>query len=416
MEAYADNRRISAPRTSSDADRLIHAFCFLSLLLIGADRFGVEIGGVNFRLDQLFLAVFALLLLAKGTFRITANFWVFGFVFFSAVSTVLALNFVRAFAFWLSIVYNVFFLFYALGSYVQRYGLERMLRIFRATCFVQFAALLFQLALKVLFHYELPFLPSYGYYMGVPRFQLWFYEPSYLATYLSFWFAFACLKLIVCGERKYLPDVLCGLIMFIVTTSTSGFIAIALVLFSVYLIWIARRITLKKLIFPFGVILLFFAFRFGFSQIYDTFIARLFEGSINAASGGRIESWAETWQVFLENPAFGVGPGCYGLYLGKDVGYVPLNVSLELLATLGIFGFLFFYGLTASLIFRAVKLGRQKKTKQTNTLACLAYALLIFTIILQINQGYLRLYHWAFLGILWGGLLSRPARTQEAAV
>ena len=43
-------------------DVFIHLFCFISLLLIGADRWGIELLGVNFRVDQLFLCAFALLL------------------------------------------------------------------------------------------------------------------------------------------------------------------------------------------------------------------------------------------------------------------------------------------------------------------------------------------------------------------
>lgn len=401
---------VKTVRAESGLDRLIHFFCFLSLLFIGADRFGMEIGGVNFRLDQLFLLFLTAFLVMRGAYRIHADIWTFGFVLFAALSTLLALRFERALAFFLSILYNVVFLFWAISSYVRFYGLERMIALFRKTCFVQFGALLVQLALKVLLDYELPFLPSFGYYFDVPRFQLWFYEPSYLATFLSFWFAFSFYRLLVHGERGYLKDVVCGIIMFIITTSTSGFLAIALVVASVYMIWLFRRITFEKLLFPFFVLLLFFAFRFGFSKIYDTFIARLFEGSLNAASGGRIEGWAETFQVFLRYPVFGVGPGCYGIALGRDAGYVPSNVSLELLATLGVFGFVFFYGITLSLLFRAKKLARGRLDEDAKNLTALCYALVVFTVILQINQGYLRLYHWAFFGILWGGILSAKRR------
>ena len=101
---------------------------------------------------------------------------------------------------------------------------------------------------------------------------------------------------------------------------------------------------------------------------------------------------------------FGVGPGNYGLYLGQDAGYVPTNVSLELLATLGIGGFVAFYGLTAALAVQAFVLYRRRQTEQTFLLFSFALALLFFTVILQINQGYLRLYHWMMFGILWGAI------------
>ena len=114
--------------------------------------------------------------------------------------------------------------------------------------------------------------------------------------------------------------------------------------------------------------------------------------------------WAETWKVFIENPLFGVGPGNYGLYLGQEAGSVPSNVTLELLATLGIFATIAFYGLTLALCIQAVLLNRKKRNKGSRLLVACAVALLIFSVVLQANQGYLRLYHWLFFGMLSGGI------------
>lgn len=390
--------------TRLDLDLFIHLFCFISLLLIGADTWGVELLGVNFRVDQIFLCIFALLLVFKGAYRLTAYGWILAFVFFSFLSTLFAVSIFRGVLFFCSILYNVLFLFYGHASYVRHYGFDMFLRIFRLTMKVQFFILLFQFLLKLVTGYELPFLPSYGEYMGIYRFQLWFYEPSYLATYLMLWFTFSLIQLLLGGKREYVTDVLMCLIMFLISTSTSGFVGIALAVFVVYCMWLSRGITLKKLLFPLLLLVIFLVCLAAFPSVFEVFLGRLFDSSLDDASGGRIQGWAETFEVFLKNPFFGVGPGNYGLYLGEEAGYVPTNVSLELLATLGIGGFVAFYGMTLSLFFRAVGLYRRERTQASFLIMAFAVALILFTVILQVNQGYLRLYHWMCFGVLYGAL------------
>lgn len=385
-------------------DTFIHFFLFLSVLLIGADQWGFHFMGVNFRIDQLFLCFFSLLMVLKGEFRFTKNIWIFLFLISTLISTIFAVDIMRGILFYLSILYNVVFLFYAFASYVIYYGLEKFIKIFRITCYFQAALIVTQFVLKVIFHYELPFLPAPGEGFGLPRFQLWFYEPSYLATYISFWFALSLYMLIIKGEKNYLIDSFAALVMFIICTSTSGFIAIALSIAVVYIMWLSHGVTWKKLCFPFAMVLLAILFRFVFKDLYNAFIARLFSGDLNGASGGRIGLWNETFQVFKENLLFGVGPGNYGLYLGKGNEYVPSNVTLDVMATLGIFGLICWVGLNISLIVSAYKCRRANVLNERSLLMACVLGLIIFTVILQINQGYLRLYHWMFFGIIWGGV------------
>ena len=382
-------------------DSAIHAMCFISVLLIGADRWGLDVG-VNLRLDQIFLCVLALLLTFKNALRFTWNPWIVAFVGFSFISVIQGFNLVRGALFYCSIIYNIVFLFYTFESYVRTYGIRKFVQIFRKTLYVQFFIMLIQAGFKILAGIELPFLSSYGYYLGIPRFSLWFYEPSYLTTYLSFWFTMALYMFLIGKDKSYLKDIVMALIMFLLATSTTGFVSILLSCVVVYLIWLQKGLTAKKMMFPVMVIILFLLFRFGFSSVYDTFFARLFNQSLDSASGGRVSLWSETWQVFIDNPLFGVGPGNYGLYLGKEAGAVPSNVTLELLATVGLFATIAFYGLTAALCIRAMRIYKKEKSKDNMLLVACAVALIIFSVILQANQGYLRLYHWMFFGIISG--------------
>ncbi len=404
MEIVSAQKNINKKEVaSSTMDLVIHAFCFISVLLIGADIWGLDVG-VNLRYDQVFLGILTILLVINQKYRFTWNPWIALFLVASFVSTLFAVSIVRGAMFYFSIVYNVVFLFYAFESYVRAYGLRKLIVIFRKTMFVQFFILIFQVLLKLIMGYELSFLPSYGEYFGVPRFSLWFYEPSYLVTYLCFWFALSLYMFLIEGKKEYLKDILMALVMFLLATSTTGFLGIALSCAVIYVIWILKGFTVRKLIFPCIVLLGFLVFRFGFSSIYEVFFARLFNQSLDSASGGRISAWLETWQVFIKNPLFGVGPGNYGLYLGKDVGTVPSNVTLELMSTVGIFATIAFYGLTISLCVRAKRIHCSTKSADSALLVACAVGLIIFTIILQANQGYLRLYHWLIFGIMSGAV------------
>lgn len=390
-------------KKSDCLDALIHVFCFFSVLLIGADKWGFDVG-VNIRIDQFILLIFGFLTMIKGGFYFTKNTPLFLFVALALISTILSLNKVLGIFYFLSIVYNVIFLFYLFESYVKRYGLFKFIRILRATFYLQFLILLFQFALKVVFHYELSFLPSYGEYMGIPRFNLWFYEPSYLATYLAFWYVLSFYMLLIKGDRAYLLDLVLSLMMIVISTATTGFIAIALGFVLVFFMWLSRGVNKRTLIFILSMIVVVIVACIVFRDILAVFVGRLFGGNLDGASGGRLGGYLETVKVWLEKPLFGVGPGNYGEYFGQDNSYVPSNVTLELMATIGVFSTICFYALTFSLISRAKKINRKRKTYLSGLLYACALGLLVFTVVLQINQGYLRLYHWMIFGVISGGI------------
>lgn len=383
-------------------DSITHLFCFLSVLFIGADIIGVNLG-VNFRLVQLFLIVLTILLFVNKKYYVTFNLWIFLFLIISLLSTLFGINIRRGILYYCWIIYNTFFIFYAMSSYIKAYGLKKFIDIFRKTCYVQFGIFCLQYVLKVIVGFEFSFLPNYGYVFNIPRFKLWFYEPSYLATYLVFWLSISFYCFLIGKDKGCFKDITMCLIMLILSTSTTGFLGIAFVICGVYLLWLLKGLTLKKILFPFIVLLLLGIVYLVFKDIFDFFVGRLFTSSLDSASGGRVRGWTETYQVFLENPLFGVGPGNYGLYLGKNANYVPSNATLEMMATVGLFATIAFYALTIQLIWKAFK-SYKKHDKESILLVACAVGLLIFTIILQANQNFLRLYHWMFLGVIYGAV------------
>lgn len=372
---------------------------FFATVFIGTDIWGIDIGGLNIRFVQILFVLAALALLYNRQYRFGAPVWTFVFLGLGIVSSVFAVSMLRAFAFTFSIFYNIFFVFLVYYSYIRWRGGGRFLRIFRVSYFVQSGVLLFQFLLKIIFQFEFSFLPSYGEYLGVPRFQIWFYEPSFAATHFSLWFAFACYMLFLAKRKTYFFDFVVALFAFALLTSTSGFFALGLTIIVVYFWNLIRGFSWKKasLILVFGLGLLIFWL--AFPSLFDVFIGRLFTGDMNKATGGRIGGMSETIQVFLENFWLGTGPGCYGLYLGLDAGVVPSNVTLELAANLGFLGPVLFYAITVYLVYLTYKTYQDAKEPR---LIAFAFALVVFTIVLQVNQSYLRLYHWMAMGALYG--------------
>lgn len=381
-------------------DLAIDLFAVISVLLIGADIWGLDVG-VNLRVDQLFLAVLTVLLFCKNGLVLSKNFYLWAFLALSLISAVLAYSKFRGFLFFCSILYNVFFVYLCFYNYVRIYGIRKFIKLFRFTCYILFVIMMFQVVIKVIFDYSFPFLPDYGMYYGVYRFSIWFYEPSYLATYLTFWLTLSLIMLVE-KDVSYVKDIVLCLAMMVFSTSTSGFAGIAFAFVLAYLVWLNKGVSVKKLLVLLIPVVLLVVVRLFAPGFFYLFIGRIFSGDLNGATGGRIEKWAETFNVFLQRPLFGVGPGCYGLYLGQGTDYVPSNVTLELMATLGIFGALAFYLITLSLIINCIK-SYKKNRKENALLFAAALALIVFTVILQVNQGYLRLYHWMFFGLMDGG-------------
>lgn len=382
---------------------VIDIFVFLSTLLIGADVIGIEILDVNIRLVQVFqvIALFFMLVFKKVDFKI--NLIMILFLISFAISSIFAFNISRSILFLFSAIFNVFIIYILYINYIRFFGINKFIKLFRITCYIQAIILCIQFAIKIFFDYDIPFLPNYGEFMGIPRFQLWFYEPSYLVTYMIFWFTLSLYMFLINNKTSYLLDVILSFCLFIVSTSTSGFIGLAMTIVLIYLLWLTKGFNKKKLIFPIVVVVLCVAVYLIFPDMVKHFVGRLFTMTLDEASGGRISAYTQTFTVFKENVLFGVGSGCYGLYLGLGTDVVPTNVTLDLLATLGIVGTVLFYAIYLKMFVDVYKLYKVNKSSH-RIIAPLILGLIMFTILLQFNQGYLRLYHWMIFGMVEGAI------------
>ena len=291
-------------------DYVVHGCAFLVFLLISSDTLGFSLFGVNIRYCQFILVLFAGLLLIKakgnvlGLFRNKhkdVKFWLLVvFVVCSLLSTLFSAYTSRAFLFFCFIVFNVVFLLFTMNLYLSLYR-DLALRLFRISCFTLFGLLIAQAVVWLLFHFEIPYVCNKQYHNGIYRFSLWAYEPSYLATFLVLWLGYAGVQLFCNGEKKYLFDSICAIIAILITTSTSGIIGIALVFGVVFVLWLCKNFKWQKLLLLLVPVVFVLVMRLAFTNMWETFVMRLFNESLDEASGGRVSGWKMAFDTFLKN-------------------------------------------------------------------------------------------------------------------
>lgn len=367
---------------------------FFVVLLIGADILQFNIG-VSIRIDQILAAAVAVWMMAKKRYKLPMYKSFLCFAVFSFISCFLSIYKEIGFAYVLWIVFDYICIFGVIYSYILHRGINKFYGIFRTTMYVQVALIVIQFIFELI-GCPISFFRS-GTFLGIPRPAIWFYETSYFATYLTFWLVVSIFMAFYDKRKKYLYDTFAAILGIVFCTSTTGFVAFALTWFLLILSFLKKNklISLLRLVF-FTIILIGVVYLL-FRDIINVFVMRLFVDGVTDSSGGRITMYPEIWKVFVENWAFGVGPGAYGLYMGKGREYVPSNVTLELLSTCGAFATVAFYLFVFSLIYKSLKVSKRYNCK---LLGYFSLGVIMFFIILQANQNYLRLYLWMFLGML----------------
>ncbi len=303
-------------------------------------------------------------------------------------------------------VYLFDFIVYFLVPYnlINKFDREKILRIYFVSFQVIGCYALFQLIISF-FGVKDPFaVQSIG---SLTRPNGLSYEPSYYALYMCFGVMF-CNALHILGSKQKL---LFNNVLLLVSTSTGGFFSY----FIFFFVALFFKNTKQRLLSLYASFVGFFLLiTLCFPQIVKNYFLKLF------FYGFAFESFSERWygitnavKVFLANPLFGVGLGGVGPYLFlENQGYSatklqemerydPTNVATEILASLGIFGFLCFSILAISFfsLFRKIK-------PQNQTATALFIALITSLIVLQFNQGLFRSYIWVTGGITFGYLSS----------
>jgi O-Antigen ligase len=150
---------------------------------------------------------------------------------------------------------------------------------------------------------------------------------------------------------------------------------------------------------------------FASTPIFDEVVLnKLSDTDPNSSAADRLETFWQSWEMFLEHPLMGVGVSQYGLYIpgaefwspdngnvaggvsGKMMKAIPNNVYMELASEFGIVGIVIF----AVFMISILSLVRRCPHPP---LRAGAIALLVFWLA---SPTFTVMYYWAFLGIVCG--------------
>ncbi|GAB6190177.1 hypothetical protein JCM30566_19200 [Marinitoga arctica] len=392
---------------------LLNFFIYISLLFISADRISINLPVGNVRIVQFFLIITFILLFSKVNIKIDReNSFIFLIlIFYFFINIIFSYNKLRTISYLIWFIYNYIFIFLLFSTYIYHFGFEnfekKLLLIYRIISyyiFIQFFIGLFGISD--------PFFGT-NFTFGVPRPYIWMYEPSYLATYLTPYFIYSNYNVIINKDISYSKDSKISILALIFTTSTSGYlmmILFILFIFSYNLLNLKIRNIFKILLYFIIVLLLVMILSLIFvPELFNYFFLRLFKLGIKASAPERVSKWFETLRVIRDNFLIGVGAGAYGTYVSNDVKDVASNITLELIAELGFYGFFIVLFLLIQNFRPLIFLPQLRKEKK---LIALFWSIIFLIAILQSNQNYLRLYLWSQFSYFYGYVLSLKEKYQ----
>lgn len=397
-------RELSLPKIKkikiddSKLEKISLILIFLSMILIGSDRISLSIYGFTVRFVQVILVLESLILIIQGKYKIVLSIPIVSVIVSHLISTIFSYDLKESIAYNFWLIYNFIFVLYVFYSYAKNNSKEKVINLLLLSFLIQSIYIYIQFTMG-LFGFDDPFFPMQNYF-NIYRPAIWFYEPSYLATYFSAYLAISFYLLTSLKKKKYIYHTINSILSIVVITSSTGYLAIgfSIMLISIINIRNIMKINKKVLVYilltiiTLGVLLYILDLNF-----INVFLGRIFTSGISQASGGRVQSWKETFDVFLNNPFIGIGPNAYPVY--SNTGLPPYNVSLELLANVGMVGFIAFYSFFINIIFTCYKSGKEKNNHFNISIVM---GLIVFIVTLQANQNYMRLYLWMLLGIALG--------------
>lgn len=357
----------------------------LYFLLSGADIFSTRIFDNTVRLVNIYaiMLVIYLIIIKKYKFNkeISKIYLTVIIVhFFSIFYSILPVNSL------LYLIYAIFYLFFTLNL-IYSWGKSKKVGEIINVYIMSFRIIsILTITQFILGNTGILKILSYQVHRGIFRPALWFYEPSYLATFLTLYYM---LTLIL--RKKYFKDLLFSILTISLTTSSTGYISIVIGII-IYLVLsnekIKEKIKILLLITIAGINILS-GILIVKSNIIDVFIGRLFRSGISSSSGIRMKVNIESLKIIKENFWVGIGANTFQEYFGSS----PMNVTLEIFSTLGIIG-----GIILLLFFIIITL---KIYKNKNLIyQAFAISFLLFFIILQANQNYMRLYMWNHIALM----------------
>lgn len=397
--------------------KIIKLFSFLYFFTLHADQLSIPMYLWNFRVNNLiafllfvFLVAYRRGILPKIDFNILIGISLI--VLSLVISTLLSAQVVRSLGYLLLAIYTFAFYFYLVYVLSETLGFINFFKLYVSSfLFVGLYALI-QLVLSIL-GFDDPFANQKLSFMVRPN--AFAYEPSFYALYMTpIVFYFNHLFLVYRSRERKLKVVLFN-VLFLISTSTAT-------VFS-YIIYAFLNLRKFHKLFPyilFILVLIFLSYPF-FSDIYNMFFFKFFRWDFYNHWSFR-ERWGQivnSFIVFESNPIFGVGLGGVGMYIFQryDLGenfylrstdhfltfksFDPMNVTTEVLASQGVFGFICYSIFLFLFFYRARLAVKISDSYELAVINSLIMSSIIMLIVLQFNQGIFRTYIWVHLAVLY---------------
>jgi len=363
-----------------NSNTLIKILLFLTFFFLSADLLSIKIESMTIRLANLISFFLIVLILPEIKINIKTTVTLCVFMSIVIMTSFFSENFFRT-------AYYVFYLGYLLVFFVlviPSMNSEVVMKLFHSSHLL--------IAISTVMVWVLSSFGFSGFSwmldpnLNFNRVRLWTYEPSYLATYLSTYLLFLVLSEEVFSLRKLSR---LGIVTLAVgcTFSVTGIVGI-LISYGFFMFRILNigktRIAIMGILAVSG-----FSWLFTRMDVIGYLIKRFaLAGNLSAVGGSRVAQYANLWNVFLNNVWFGVG---LNAIVPREDFWIS-NVTLEILATGGLF-LLFAFLILLGYVLKLPSHG-------SPVVRALKMALLFHIVLLQINQSYIRLYTWLYIGLI----------------
>lgn len=358
---------------------LIGFFLFLTFLLLTADLLAIKVAGVSWRMANVVSWILMLLVIFSPAFKLNIKDVIVTLIFCGVIVFLLyfSQNSPRSLFFTFYIIYLSILFLIVIPSIDY---MVVMREFHRSHVIISLALISIYCAVQV----GIPLNIMVDSNRGFDRVHFWSYEPSYIATYLSTYLFFLALSENNLKNKLFVFRVVITTIALGTTfslTATLGIVASFALLIGKSALRIRRGgIAALLAVSMLATPMLWLGFKYVKERIETT-------SNLIDFGGGRVMQYEALWNMFLKHPWTGVGLGAVDnteeLWLS--------NVTLEILAT---------GGLMLMLALGFVTLYAIWKGRHVRVAAALVGALIFHLLLLQLNQNYMRLYTWLYLGVL----------------
>lgn len=375
--------------------------------ILGAAKFNLFISNVHFKLSFILLFAPFIFRLLNGKIKFSILEIVFFTVFLigSLVSLLNTSNRLVSIYYLIWMLFNFFSVFCLFKSIAKEYGGDFIRDVY-------LWSFRFQIISSVILY---PLIHADN-----GRVSLYYYEPSYFAIAAIPYVGMVISSFFIKGHNKLLIDVL-FLLCLLVVTKSANLMLIALLSTFFFFIFDSSKTKLNKFfilssLFVFTILfiaILAYVNRDGLvvQTLLNIFHSKDIIATILGRAGNRVPRIELAWDVICNIFPSGVGPGVYkyftshympatdyshGLSWLNPIGLPAISIWLEVLVECGALGAIGFYFFCCLALKNAIAIYRYKK----NSLwLCI---ILVFFISLAIETSYLRIYFWAFMGIVSG--------------